>query len=260
MRHSLSLIAVLLVLAVPARAQVTLDLKALDAIQPAPSAPTPPKRPPAAKPQAKPRAVAPKAATQAPPAAPPPAPPPSTATAKAPAAAQPPLPVPPPLPVAPPPSAVLAPIPPPPAAAPGKPPPPAPMPVSASATGAAVPMAGGLSITFGPGQGELSQTSDQTLQSFVRSLPRSEAISYNVVAYAAGTPEDPSTARRVSLARALSVRGVLMGAGVPSSRIYVRALGATGGNGPADRVDVTALGINVPPPSPEPPPLTPKQP
>jgi outer membrane protein OmpA-like peptidoglycan-associated protein len=120
-------------------------------------------------------------------------------------------------------------------------------------------MAGGLNIGFGPGQGELSPASDQALQSFVRSLPRSEAISFNVVAYAAGTPEDPSTARRVSLARALSVRGVLMGAGVPSSRIYVRALGAASGNGPADRVEVTALGVNASP-APEPPAATPKQP
>jgi outer membrane protein OmpA-like peptidoglycan-associated protein len=259
MRHSLSVIAVLLVLAVPARAQVTVDLKALDAVPPAPSAQTPPPKAATSKPHAKPQAVAPKAATPkaATQASRPPAPPPSTTTAPA-AAQAPSMRTPPPLPVAPPPSVALAPIPPPPTLAPAAPLPPAP--VSASVTGAAVPVAGGLRIGFGPGQGELSQSSDQTLQSFVHSLPLSEAISYNVVAYAAGTPEDPSTARRVSLARALSVRGVLMGAGVPSSRIYVRALGATGGNGPADRVDVTALGVNAPPPSPEPPSLTPKQP
>jgi outer membrane protein OmpA-like peptidoglycan-associated protein len=66
-----------------------------------------------------------------------------------------------------------------------------------------------------------------------------------VSAFAAGTPEDPSTARRVALSRALAVRSVLIAEGVPSARIYVKALGAsspTAAEGPADRVDVTVGG------------------
>ncbi len=37
----------------------------------------------------------------------------------------------------------------------------------------------------------------------VQAAPAGDGTSFNVVAYAAGTPEDPSTARRLSLARAL---------------------------------------------------------
>ena len=69
--------------------------------------------------------------------------------------------------------------------------------------------------------------------------------SFNVVAYAAGTPEDPSTARRLSLSRALAVRSALMADGVGSSRIYVRALGATGGDAAPDRVDLAVMGGNA---------------
>ena len=57
-----------------------------------------------------------------------------------------------------------------------------------------------------------------------------DSTSFNVVAYAAGTPDDPSTARRLSLSRALAVRSALMADGVGSARIYVRALGAAGGD------------------------------
>ena len=65
------------------------------------------------------------------------------------------------------------------------------------------------------------------------------------MAYAAGTPEDPSTARRLSLSRALAVRSALMADGVTSSRIYVRALGATGGDEAPDRVDLAVMGGNA---------------
>ena len=60
-----------------------------------------------------------------------------------------------------------------------------------------------------------------------------------------GTPEDPSTARRLSLSRALAVRSALMADGVASSRIYVRALGATGGDEAPDRVDLAVMGGNA---------------
>ena len=44
--------------------------------------------------------------------------------------------------------------------------------------------------------------------------PSGGNTSFNVVAYAAGTPEDPSTARRLSLSRALAVRSALIADGV----------------------------------------------
>ncbi len=42
----------------------------------------------------------------------------------------------------------------------------------------------------------------------------------------------------MSLARALAARAVLINEGVPSTRIYPRALGAAGGDAGRDRVDV----------------------
>ncbi len=84
----------------------------------------------------------------------------------------------------------------------------------------------------------------------MQSAPAGDTTSFNVVAYAAGTPEDPSTARRLSLSRALAVRSALMADGIGSSRIYVRALGATGGDAAPDRVDLAVMGGNTPASSP----------
>lgn len=92
----------------------------------------------------------------------------------------------------------------------------------------------------------------------MKATPAGDTVTYNVVAYAAGVADDPSAARRTSLARGLSVRAALIAAGVPSTRIYVRALGAAGagaagggagggtggGDGPPDRVDMTVLGAS----------------
>ena len=156
----------------------------------------------------------------------------------------------PPLPVAPPPTPALAPLPP--SVAPvNKPASTLTAPVLASAAGTGTAFPGGMRITFGNGQGELSPASEQSLKTLVRQAPPSETVSYNVLAYAPGTPEDPSTARRLSLARGLAVRSVLMSVGVASARIYVRALGApvgaAAGSATPDRVDVSLLGTNAPP-------------
>ena len=253
----------LMLFALPVHAQVTVDMNALDALKkavPGPSGGTQaPHKPAPAKPKATKSPAAKPAPTDANPAdtgsaavrKPPEA---ATATGKAPPGFKAPLPA---LPSGPPPNVELAPVPPP-VAASGKPAakdaPPAVLP-GATGTGTAIPS--GLRITFGNGQGELSPASEQALKKLVSRVPASETVSYNVLAYAPGTPEDPSTPRRLSLSRALAVRSVLMDAGVPSTRIYVRALGAGTGPGgtppgpanvPADRVDVSVLGANAPPP------------
>ena len=71
---------------------------------------------------------------------------------------------------------------------------------------------------------------------------RSQSRKFNVLAYAPGKPDDPSTARRVSLSRAMAVRSALIADGVPSARIFVRAMGAQAGDGPPDRVDLSVTG------------------
>jgi hypothetical protein len=60
-------------------------------------------------------------------------------------------------------------------------------------------------------------------------------------AYAGGTAETLSSARRLSLSRALSVRSFLIEQGIRSTRIDVRALGRAEDSGPPERVDIVLL-------------------
>ena len=57
-------------------------------------------------------------------------------------------------------------------------------------------------------------------------------------AFAGGSGESASGARRTSLSRALAVRSFLIEAGVRSTRVDVRALGTAADSGPPERVDV----------------------
>lgn len=144
-------------------------------------------------------------------------------------------------PAAPPPVAA-SPAAPPPVAAP----PVAPPPVAAAA--AATPRAGPgpLSLAFAAGDASLPAAARARVEAFARALPPDEAGARILVAgYAADDGADASRARRLSLARAIEVRSVLLAQGVRSTRIDVRALGTpTDGSAP-DRVDVT-LGSPAP--------------
>ena len=123
-----------------------------------------------------------------------------------------------------------------------RPPEPPPVVVAADAPGEAAPAPGGVRVTFGATRADLNPATEAAIRDFVRPL-RSTDQPINLLAYAAGTADDPSTPRRLSLARALAARAVLINEGIPSTRIYVRALGSAGGDGPADRVD---LSTNLP--------------
>jgi outer membrane protein OmpA-like peptidoglycan-associated protein len=237
-------------MAVPALAQVTVDLHALDALpgakpagkqravqhpasKPAQRRATTPTKP-SPEPTTEASAATPSVATTSPAATAAPA---TSATAAV---------TPPPatLPTAPPPTVALAPVATPPPSAEAAPPPPPP--VSDSAASAATNTGAGLRVTFGGGEAELSPASASAIKNLVQAAPAGGSTSFNVVAYAAGTPGDPSTARRLSLSRALAVRSALIADGVDSARIYVRALGATGGGEAPDRVDLAVMGGNAP--------------
>jgi outer membrane protein OmpA-like peptidoglycan-associated protein len=110
-------------------------------------------------------------------------------------------------------------------------------PRAVAAPGAA---ASSLRVGFGPGSTELSPADRQSVLGFAAAVPDDEQLRITVNAYASGTADDPSRARRTSLSRALAVRTALMEAGVRSTRIDVRALGLAAGDGPADRVDILA--------------------
>jgi len=233
--------------AAPALAQVTVDLHALDALPNArPAAPGHALHKAVRRPAPKHVAVvkphnAPAHAT-----AEKPAPAPQVTAATPPPSSAPPTPAPPAatLPTAPPAAVALAPLPPPiPTEQPAPPPPP---PISDTAASAATAIQKGLRVTFGSGETDLSPSSAAAIKQVVQqSAAPGGDTTYNVVAYAAGSPQDPSTARRLSLSRALAVRSALMANGVSSSRIYVRALGAAGGTDDPDRVDVAVLGGNA---------------
>jgi outer membrane protein OmpA-like peptidoglycan-associated protein len=141
------------------------------------------------------------------------------------------------VPLAPPPVATLAPLSPPPPSHPA--PPPRPAPVVAGAAGEVLPIPDGLRLTFGAGSADLNPETDAALQKLAHDTAAKPGATVTVLAYAAGSLDDPSTPRRLALSRALAARTVLLAAGVNSTHIYLRALGSNSGEGPPDRVDVT---------------------
>ena len=125
------------------------------------------------------------------------------------------------------------------------PPPPPVVPLAADAPGTASPIQNGVRVTFGPDRADMTAATAAALTTFAEGLLGQNTTSINIFAYAAGNADDPSTPRRLSLQRALAARAVLMQAGIPSPRIYPRALGPAGGDEP-DRVDVVT-GTATPP-------------
>jgi outer membrane protein OmpA-like peptidoglycan-associated protein len=232
----------------PSRAQVSVDPRALDQLKPPPHE-TAQSPEPAAEPRNA-RRLAPPRTTRATPAAARPAPH-ANAEIYGPPRPPPPAPLaaaPPPLPVIPPPIEVpTRPIPPPP-----------PVVVAPEAPGVAVPLKNGLRITFGPGSAALNKTTDAALRQLVFGLPPFDTVIYTLTSYASVDPDDPSTPRRLALARALAVRDVLIAEGVTSPRVIVKVAAATAvstGEAPPDRVDIamtprpdgTVPGGTVPP-------------
>ena len=166
-------------------------------------------------------------------AAPQPAPAPAPSPAPPPAAGRPvaqPIP-----PVIPPPSAPAPQI----AAAPV----PAPAPVQTAAL-STVRLADGSTqasrLPFQTGSSTVTPDSERELRRLAQALAGNENR-IQLRAYADGPDDRPSTARRLSLSRALAVRSFLIEAGLRSTRIDVRALGSPGDGGPVDRVDVILL-------------------
>lgn len=174
----------------------------------------------------------------------------AVAATPAPTEAVPPQPAPhtPPRPTAPPahgPAVAIGPLPTLPPAPPGPPAPVAPPqePAGAPAVGQAAPQTA--VVSFAQGQSTLAAPATQALSALAHTAANSPNATVNVLAYAPADPADPSAARRISLERALAIRTALMAGGVPSARIYLRALGSTGTTTP-DHADVTVMGANLP--------------
>lgn len=115
--------------------------------------------------------------------------------------------------------------------------PPAPPPVSAPALN---PESGGsmeVSLAFDKEKTELTEKAKNELNSIAARVKKSQG-SVRIVAYASGSAEQASIARRISLSRALQVRAFLISKGVNQLSITVQALGNQSSGGNADRADV----------------------
>ncbi len=96
----------------------------------------------------------------------------------------------------------------------------------------------GARILFLPDSADLPTTTRPALDSLLKLVQSQPDRRILISAYAAGTPETASQARRLSLNRALTLRSFLAEKGVRTARVDVRALGGQVADGPADRVDV----------------------
>jgi outer membrane protein OmpA-like peptidoglycan-associated protein len=115
--------------------------------------------------------------------------------------------------------------------------PPAPQPAQTAARAPSVPLGDGTRITFTGEETELNDSAKQALAGLVQKMQAQPNARVQLLAYASGTPDQASKARRTSLSRALAVRTYLLAQGVQSTRIDVRALGNTTDEQPVDRVD-----------------------
>jgi outer membrane protein OmpA-like peptidoglycan-associated protein len=111
------------------------------------------------------------------------------------------------------------------------------------AAGEPSPIPDGVRVTFGAGSADLNEATAGAIRHLGETWAANPVATFNVYAYAAGAPDDPSTPRRLSLSRALAARAVLLAEGIGSARIYPRALGSTAPQGPVDRVDVVVAGV-----------------
>jgi outer membrane protein OmpA-like peptidoglycan-associated protein len=106
------------------------------------------------------------------------------------------------------------------------------------AAGAAALPAGATRILYTGETDDVPSTATAELDTIAQDMLANQDKRIQVMSYAAGTEDTESKARRKSLARGLAIRSYLMRAGVPSTRIDVRALGNKAEGGPADRVDI----------------------
>ncbi len=106
---------------------------------------------------------------------------------------------------------------------------------------AGTPLAPGraMQIVFKSRASKLPDTAKAGLETLAAKLNGQPALRLHLMAYAGGESLSYGKARRLSLARAMSVRSYLIESGVRSTRIDVRALGNQTAEEPLNRVDVT---------------------
>lgn len=93
-------------------------------------------------------------------------------------------------------------------------------------------------IKFAVGSAKIETDSELSLKEVSKKLNSDPTLRIQLMAYASIDGKSESQARRLSLSRALAVRSRLIGAGIRSTRIDVRALGSRVNGGKANRVDL----------------------
>jgi outer membrane protein OmpA-like peptidoglycan-associated protein len=96
-------------------------------------------------------------------------------------------------------------------------------------------------MLFDIGSAELNDAAKASLDALAERLSANENLRVRLQAFASGNDETAPEARRLSLKRALNVRGHLVERNIRNTRMDVRALGIKSGDGPADRVDAVIL-------------------
>ncbi|MFQ5954813.1 MAG: OmpA family protein [Kiloniellales bacterium] len=136
-----------------------------------------------------------------------------------------------------------APSPPPaPASATAPAPPGAPQPPQQTAARSPVALPPGtFRVHFDGESSELAEAAKPGLDAIAERLASEPKLRIQLQAFAEGDKVNAGQARRLSLYRALAVRSYLIDKGIPSARMYVRALGSGYEEGPGNRVDVVLV-------------------
>ncbi len=100
---------------------------------------------------------------------------------------------------------------------------------------------GGWRLDFAAGQATLDAGTRDALARLAPGLAAMPQGRITVQAQASGPADDASLARRLSLARAGAVRDALVAAGLPATRIDIRALGRL--DPPADMAEILPPGV-----------------
>ena len=95
-----------------------------------------------------------------------------------------------------------------------------------------------LRIEFSDTETRLPDADKINLGTIANALREKKDFRLQLLAYAGGQDLSTSKARRMSLSRALAVRSYLIGKGVRSTQIDVRALGSKTNEKPVNRVDL----------------------
>ena len=95
-----------------------------------------------------------------------------------------------------------------------------------------------LTLEFDAASSTLSAPAQEKLNGMIKQLQDTGEKRLEIRGFAKGDDTDQSSARRMALARALSVRSYLMGKGIKPVRLDVRALGSETDRMPIDRVDL----------------------